>query len=179
MKSVLPLVSTKIGLASLAAMITITGVVTVASVQAVHHRFQVAHAEQRAELTKKFYGLIIAGNSKITALESSVKSLTYNQEFRKTIIKTAGAAGYQQMLQASQKAVHKNTEAVKQAQQALEKFVAENQDFMSALSQDVREQVTPIITLNIPSQIREWQAEQHQQNRHWQCSPFTSDPICF
>lgn len=179
MKSVLPLVTTKIGLATLTVMVTITGVATVASVQAVHHRLQIAQAEQRAELTKKFYSLIIAGTSKITTLETSVKSLTYNQYFRETIIKSAGVASYQQMLQASQKAVHKNTEAVKQAQQALDKFVAENQDFMPSLRQDVQQQVIPIITLNIPSQIREWQAEQHQLHRQWQCSPFTEDPICF
>lgn len=140
---------------------------------------QVAQATQKDVLTQKFYDLIITSKSSISSLQGSVKSLTYNQDFSKNLIKIAGKLAYGQMLAASQKAVARDIEEVKQAQQELKEFINNNEEFVMSLSPEVRQQTTPILVFNIPRQIKVWQKEQHQQNQMWSCSAVRSAPVCY
>lgn len=143
------------------------------------HTVHIAQVEKTQELTKNFYALIIAGKFSISSLQSSVKSLTYNQDFAENLIKIAGNQAYQEMLASSKKSVARDIQKINQAQKNLKEFIVANEDFMMTLNPEVRQQVLPILTINIPSQIKVWQAEQHRQNQMWKCSAVKSAPVCY
>lgn len=142
-------------------------------------QLQISQVEQAEILVQEFYSLIIASKSSISSLQGSVKSLTYNQDFSENLIKISGKKAYEQMLAASKKAVARDIEEVKQAQQQLREFITENQEFVMSLQPEVRQQIVPILTLYIPSQIKVWQQEQHQQNQLWKCSAVRTAPVCY
>lgn len=140
---------------------------------------QVDQAKLQKALTREFYDLIIKGNSSISGLQASVKGLTYTQEFADNLIKIGGTKAYEQMLELNKKGVTEDIEKIKQAQHWLREFITENQEFMMSLSPQVRQQVVPILNINIPRRIKVWQAEQHQLNEKWKCSAVRSAPVCY
>lgn len=140
---------------------------------------QVNKVQLQQALTQEFYDLIIRGKFSISGLQGSVKSLTYTQEFAENLIRIGGRQVYDQMLDVNKKGVNRDIEEIKQAQQELREFINNNQEFVMSLEPEVRQQIVPILTINIPSQMKIWQAEQHQQNERWKCSAVKTAPVCY
>lgn len=178
MKNVFPLIK-KNGMTSIAVLLVISVGASVAALPAFFDSIEIAQAQQSAQLKNEFFDLIVKGKFKISDLQAAVKSVVYNEDFKTTIIRSSGTAGYQTNITNSQRSVQQKTEEVKQAQQAIVNFFDEHQDFVSSLSPEVREQAVPIVTLDIPSQIKAWEKEQREQDREWKCSGLSTDPICF
>lgn len=140
---------------------------------------QVDRAKLQQALNREFYDLVIKGKFSISGLQASVKGLTYTQEFAENLIKIGGKEAYAQMLEREKKGVTQDIEKIKQAQHWLREFITENQEFMLSLSPEVRQQVVPILNINIPRQMKVWQAEQHQLNEKWKCSAVKTAPVCY
>lgn len=140
---------------------------------------QVEQAKLQKALTREFYDLIIKGNSSISSLQASVKGLTYTQEFAENLIKIGGRKAYEQMLDMEKKGVTKDIQEIRQAQHWLREFITENQEFMLSLEPQVRQQVVPILNINIPRRMKVWQAEQHELNEKWKCSAVKTAPVCY
>jgi hypothetical protein len=178
MKSILSQSQANIGIASLAIGL-LNFFATVSVVKAVPHSFEIAQVQQDASLKNQFFDLIIQSKFAISDLQAAVKSLVYNQDFKSNIIKLGGKTGYQTNITNSQQTVKKKITEVKQRQQAIVKFFDEHQEFINSLSPEVRGQAVPIVTLNIPAQMKVWEKEQREQDREWKCSGSTTQPICF
>lgn len=179
MKKFLHSVQSTIGITGFAILLVVTGGVTVVALQTVSRSLELAQTSQAAKLKHEFFRLIIQGNSKKSSLEAAVKSVIYNEDFKTSIVRNSGIAGYNTNINNSKLAVTRKTKEFQQAQQELTQFLADHKNFILSLSPAVREQAIPIITLDIPSRIRVWQKEQREQDREWKCSGSTTDPICF
>lgn len=179
MKKFLNSVQATIGTTGFAILLVVTGGVTVVALQTVTRSIEVAQTNEVTELKREFFRLIIQANSKKSSLEAAVKSVIYNEDFKTTIVRNSGLAGYNTNINNSKLAVTEKTKEFQQAQQELTQFLADNKSFILSLTPAVREQALPIITLDIPSRIRDWQKEQREQDREWKCAGSTTDPICF
>lgn len=140
---------------------------------------QVNQAKRQQALNREFYDLIIKGNSSISGLQASVKDLTYAQEFAENLIFIGGKQAYAQSLERKKKDVVKDIQEIKQAQQQLREFITDHQEFMLSLEPQVRQQVVPILNINIPRRMKVWQAEQHELNEKWKCSTVKTAPVCY
>lgn len=140
---------------------------------------QVDKAKLQQALNREFYDLVIKGKFRISDLQASVKGLTYTEEFAENLIKIGGKQAYQQMLDLNKRSVTEDIEDINQAQQQLREFIHKNPEFMLSLSPEVRQQVFPILTINIPNQMKVWRQEQHQQNEMWKCSAVRTAAVCY
>ncbi len=140
---------------------------------------QVNKAKLQQALSREFYDLIIKGNSSISGLQASIKDLTYAQEFAENLTRIGGKQAYAQSLERKQKDVVKDIQEIRQAQHWLREFITENQEFMLSLEPQVRQQVVPILNINIPRRMKVWQAEQHELNEKWKCSAVKTAPVCY
>lgn len=129
-------------------------------------------------LKSSFFYLIIKSKFAIFDLQAAFKSLVYNQNFTFNIIKIGSKNSYQTNITNSQQKVKNKILEVKQRQQVIVKFFDEYQEIVDSLSPEVRERTVPIMTLNIPTQMKVWSKKQRKQNREWKCSSSTTQPIC-
>lgn len=132
---------------------------TISVVRAVPHSFEIAQAQQDISLKDQLFDLIIQSKFAISDLQAAVKSLVYNQDFKSNIIKIGGKTGYQTNITNSQRTIKKRITEVKQRQQAIVRFFDQHQEFVNSLSPEVRGQAVPIVTLNIPAEMKIWEKE--------------------